>query len=289
MNTHRLKTIGALSAAAMTVAVSITACGGPTSASNASCTPKHSGIQTVTPGKLTVGVIDIPPYSSYNSGNPTGVDISIVSKIAKDECLAVSFEQASYADAIQSIGGNSIDLAVGSIAVTATREKVVDFSSSIYVESMGVTTRIGATTVAEVEKAGGKVGTVEGYNEIADLKKIFGDRLITYPSSVELKADFDNGRLVASFDAYGVSATEYKGVTGVTVALGTAKPDPRISALTRPPEDGFPLTKDNTSLKQALDDGITSQHQDGTIGKLLTGAGLTDALGNVSKTQYVSP
>lgn len=287
---NTLKGIGALSAAAITVSLSLTACSGTTPTGNAAnCTPKHQNVQSVNPGKLTVGVIDIPPFSSYASGSPTGVDISIVSKIAKDECLDLSYQQASYADAIQSISGGSIDLAVGSIAVTEKRMKAVDYSASTYLDGMGITTKTGATTVAEVEQLSGKVGTVDGYMYNEDLKKIFGDRLVGYPSSVELKADFDAGRLVGDFEAYGVAATQFKGVQGVTVALGPEKPDQRVVATIKSPEDAFPLTKGNTSLQTALSDGIKAQHEDGTIAKLLKDAGLTEGLGKVGDTQYVVP
>ncbi|WP_427134198.1 substrate-binding periplasmic protein [Pseudarthrobacter sp. S9] len=288
MNIHRLKGAGMLTATAIALGLGLTACGGSSDASTTSCTPKHPGIQTVAPGKLTVGVIDIPPFSSYNSGKPNGIDIAIANKIAKDECLEPAYQQATYADAVQSISGGNIDLAVGTIDATEKRLKAVDFSASTYLDGMGIVSKTGATTVTDLEKMG-KVGTIDGYLWVEDLKKILGDRLVTYPSSVELKADFDAGRLDADVDAYGVQVLQFKGAAGITVALSNEKPDPRVRAIANAPEAAFPMTKGNTSLREALDAGITAQRADGTITKLLTDAGLSEGLGNVAPKQYVVP
>lgn len=288
MNTHRLKGAGILTASAIALSLGLTACGGSSGASTASCTPKHQGIQTVAPGKLTVGVIDIPPFSSYNSGKPNGIDIAIVSKIAKDECLEPAYQQATYADAVQSISGGNIDLAVGTIDATEKRLKAVDFSASTYLDGMGIVSKSGATTVSDLEKTN-KVGTIDGYLWVEDLKKILGDKLVTYPSSVELKADFDAGRLDADVDAYGVQVLQFKGASGVKVALANEKPDPRVGAIAHAPEAAFPMTKGNKSLQDALNAGISAQRADGTIAKLLTDAGLSEGLGKVAEKQYVVP
>ena len=288
MTMHKLKTTGALAAVVLAAGLGLTACGGSSTASNSNCTPKHQGIQTVAQGKLTIGVIDIPPFSSYNSGKPNGIDIAIVNKIAKDECLEPVYQQATYADAVQSISGGNIDLALGTIDATEKRLKAVDFSASTYLDGMGIASKTGATTVAELEKMK-KVGTIDGYLWVEALRKMLGDKLVTYPSSVELKADFDAGRLDADVDAYGVQVLQFKDAAGVTVALSNEKPDPRVGAITQAPEAAFPMTKGNTSLKEALDAGIEAQREDGTIAKLLTDAGLSEGLGKVAEKQYVVP
>ncbi|WP_427008625.1 hypothetical protein [Pseudarthrobacter sp. H2] len=109
------------------------------------------------------------------------------------------------------------------------------------------------------------------------------------PESVELKADFDAGRLDAEVDAFGVQELQFKDVNGINIALSDDKPDLRVGANKNPPEAAFPITKGNTSLKEALDTGIISQREDGTIGKLLTDAGLSKGLAKVAAKQYVVP
>ena len=210
------------------------------------CTPKHENVQTISPGKLTVGVIDIPPFSSYNSGNPKGIDIAIVNKIAKDECLEPVYQQATYADAIQSIAGGTIDMAIGTIDATEKRMKAVDFSAPPTSTAWASPRSPAPNTVADLEKMG-TVGTIDGYLWVEDLKKILGDKLKTYPSSVELKADFDAGRLDADVDAYGVQVPQFKDVKDVRWSSRT-RTGP-AGAGHRPGARGrFPVTKGNTSL-----------------------------------------
>lgn len=283
-------TKAAVGAAALALsAAALAGCSSSTdaAATNANCTPKHSGIQTITNGKLTVGVIDIVPFSGYNSGNPEGIDVSIVKTIASEECLTPVWQAATYADAIQSISGGQIDMAIGTIDATSKRLKAVDFSASTYLDGMGIASKQGFTTVADLEKASGKVGTIDGYLWVDDMKKILGDRLQTYPSSVELKADFDAGRLVADVDAYGTQVVQFKGASGITVALANKSPDPRVAAIAKSPEAAFPLTKGNASLKTAVSEDIVAMRKDGSIAKLITAAGLDEGLATVADTQYV--
>ena len=288
MSNRRFIKPASVAISALTVTFALSACAGSAPATPSDCTPKHADVKTPVPGKLTIGVIDIPPFSSYNSGKPSGIDVSIINKIASEECLEPAYQQATYADAVQSIAGGNIDLALGTIDVTEKRLKAVDFSASTYLDGMGIASKSGASTVSELESMD-KVGTIDGYLWVEDLKKILGDRLVTYPSSVELKADFDSGRLKAAVDAYGVQVGQFKGAEGVTVALANEKPDDRVQAIVQAPEAAFPMTKGNESLKAALNDGSAAQRADGTIERLLTDAGLSASLGKVSAEQYVVP
>ena len=282
-----LRTCGLLVAAAASAASVLTACSGEAASTVAAdCKPQHADVKTISDGKLSVGVIDIPPFSSYNSGKPKGIDVDIVKRIAKEECLEPVYQQATYADAIQSIAGGQIDLAIGTIDATAARLKVVDFSASTYLDGMGLASKSGAATIADLEKAD-SVGTIDGYLWVDDLKKILGSKLKTYPSSVELKADFDAGRLDVAVDAYGAEVPEFAGRSDVTVNLANEHPDPRVQAIVKSPEAAFPLTKGNESLKKATSEDIVAMREDGSISRWLTDAGLKETLGDVGETQYV--
>jgi polar amino acid transport system substrate-binding protein len=144
------------------------------------------------------------------------------------------------------------------------------------------------TTISDLEKLG-SVGTVDGYLWVEDLRAILGNKLKTYPSSVELKADFDAGRLDAAIDAYGTQVPQFKGNSSVKVALANAHPDKRVQSTVQAPEAAFPYTKGNESLGKALDKGIESMRSDGSIKKLLTDAGLSEGLAKVADKQYVVP
>lgn len=274
-----LRNLAVIPAVGVIAALALAGCSSSPSSSSTSasnCKSEYGTVKTITPGSLTVGVIDIPPFSSYNSGNPTGIDVNIVKQFAKEACLKPVWQQATYADAIQSISGGTIDLAIGSIDRTAKREQAVDFSASTYLDGMGIASKSGAKTVTDLEKLG-SIGTVTGYLWVADLQKILGGKLKLYPSSVQLKADYDAGRLGAAIDAYGTMVATYK-EAGTTVALANAHPDPRVQALVQAPQTAFPLSKTNSSLKNAIDKSIVKMRDDGKIKGWLTDNGLTAAL-----------
>lgn len=288
--THLMK-VAVTSMAAVMLAGMVSACGSSSgSSAESNCTPKVPNIQTVQSGKLTVGAIDIIPFSSYNNGKPEGIDESIISRIAKENCLTVDWQQSTYADAVQSITSGTIDVAIGSIDATEKRMQAVDFSASTYLDGMGLAAdkSKNVTTIKDLEKQK-SVGTVDGYLWVDDLKKILGSKLKTYPSSVELKADFDAGRVDVAIDAYGTQVVQFKGKDSIQVALANEHPDSRVPTIVHAPEAAFPYTKGNTSLGKALSDGIKEQREDGTIKKLLDEQGLSEKLAAVSEKQYVVP
>ena len=203
------------------------------------------------PASSPSGSSTSPRSAATVPASPTGIDIQIVNKIAKDECLEPAYQQATYADAVQSISGGNIDLAVGTIDATEKRLKAVDFSASTYLDGMGLASKTGATTVADLEKMN-KVGTIDGYLWVEDLKRrSLATSLVTYPSSVELKADFDavrfrRGRRRLRRAGAPVQAC----LRGVTVALSQTKSrTPRVGPIKNAPEAAFPMTKGNTSLQ----------------------------------------
>lgn len=263
------------------------ACSKDDDAVDENCKPKHENIDTVKDGTLTVGAVDILPFSSYNNGDPEGIDVEIAKQVAKDNCLNVQWEQSTYSDAMTSINGGKLDMAIGCIDRTEEREKVVDFTSSTYLDGLGIASKKGYKTIKDMESAK-SVGTIDGYLWVNDMKKIFGKRLKTYPSSVELKADFDAGRLDAAVDSYGTAADVYGDIDDITIALANSEPDKRIGALVKTPQAAFPITKGNKSLKEAASDSIDDQRKDGSVEKLLQDKDLTkDLLGTEEEMKDV--
>lgn len=257
--------------------MALAACSKDEDTVEAGCEPAHENVKTIKDGTLTVGAVDSVPFSSYNNGDPEGIDVEMVEQIAEDNCLNVDWEQSSYSDGIQSITGGRLDMVIGAMDRTQEREKVVDFTASTYLDGMGIASRDGYQNVRDMEAAD-SVGTIAGYQLVGDMKAIFGKRLKTYPSSVELKADFEAGRLDAAMDSYGNVAEPYKGIKGVTIALANKDPDPRVEGLVKTPHSAFPVTKGNDSLREAASDSINEMRKDGKTKKLLAEHSLPDDL-----------
>lgn len=289
-----IKLMAAACAALMSVSA-LAACGGGSSASSSAksdCTPLVSNISTIKSGTLTVGVIDQPPYSSYNGGNPEGMDIDFIKQIADANCLNVEWQQASFANAMQAIASGQIDTATGDINVTEKREQVVDFPHSIYLEGVGYASKKGTDikTVDDIESKGIKsIGIGDGYGWLEDMKTVFGDKVKTYPSSVEMKQDLEAGRVDMIMEAYGTAVDEFKGNDNIVVEYANKNPDKRINSLVEPPEVSYPYTKGNSSLGQAFDKGIEKIIKDDKVKPTLKKYGLDEGLAAIRDKQYVVP
>ncbi|PWG59375.1 substrate-binding periplasmic protein [Bifidobacterium catulorum] len=297
MRTARITRGTKLMAAACAALMSVTAlaaCGGGSGSSGAkaNCTPLVSNITTIKSGTLTVGVIDQPPYSSYNNGSPTGMDIDFIKQIADANCLNVEYQQASFANAMQAIASGQIDTATGDINVTEKREQVVDFPRSIYLEGVGYASKKGVDvkSIDDIDAKGIKtIGIGDGYGWLADMQKVFGDKVKTYPSSVEMKQDLEAGRVDMIMEAYGTAVDEFKGNDNIAVEYANKNPDKRINSLVEPPEVSYPYTKGNTSLGQAFDKGIEKIIKDGKVKPTLKKYGLDEGLAEIRDKQYVVP
>lgn len=290
-----MKLMAAACAALMSVSA-LAACGSGSSGSSSSaksdCTPLVSDITTIKSGTLTVGVIDQPPYSSYNGGNPEGMDIDFIKQIADANCLNVEWQQASFANAMQAIASGQIDTATGDINVTEKRAQVVDFPKSIYLEGVGYASKkdTDIKTLDDIDAKGIKtIGIGDGYGWLEDMKKVFGDKVKTYPSSVEMKQDLEAGRVDMIMEAYGTAVDEFKGNGDIVVEYANKNPDKRINSLVEPPEVSYPYTKGNSSLGQAFDKGIEKIIKDDKVKPTLKKYGLDEGLADIRDTQYVVP
>lgn len=247
--------------------LSLTACGGDTSASSIpeDCTPKYE-IQTLQEGVLTVAAPEFPPFSSVSDGEATGVDADIITQFAADNCLEIQFEPTSYAGTIPAVQSERADVAIGCYYRTAQRAEVVDLSAPVYTDNMASISADGVTSIAAME--GMKVGTVDGYLWVTDMKEVLGSNLTVYPSAVEMQADLKAGRIQVGLDGFGSAAGMYK--DNSDFQIGAVEADERVIASKEPAQIGFPHTKGNSSLTEALDASIELMKSEGKVAEVLT-------------------
>jgi polar amino acid transport system substrate-binding protein len=245
------------------------------------CKPEHT-FPTVDEGTLTVGLTDIPPYSYTENTEPTGVDVDIVEEFASVNCLEVKYTPVTYAAAVPSVQGGRIDLTIGDWYRTKERTEVVNLSAPLYLDEMGVVSEDGITTVDELD--GNVVGTVDGYLWVEDLRKLLGDDLKVYPSSVELKQDLEAGRLDVGVDAFGTALYYFD---GSDYQVTTVEPDEAVAATVEPAQSTFPYNKDDAELGKALDAVIADLHSSGEIEKILEAHGLPASSADVGEPRLI--
>lgn len=247
---------------------------------SSSSTPK----QTIEEGTLTVGVPTFPPFISLDNGNITGPDGEIINAIAQRMNLkikAVSYEFSALIPALQQ---NRIDVALGSMFRTNERAKVINFSDPLYLEPGSLVSASDVQTVDEL--VGKRVGTVQGYNWVNDIQTILGDQeLATYPSSTELKADLEAGRLDVAIESDGTARYLYK---DSDYTVNKLPADERIAAAIHPGQTAILFNQQNTALRDAVNVQIADLHNNTTvIQDALSAAGLDPANEKVGEPGYL--
>lgn len=242
-------------------------------ASAQDCTPKHT-FSTVEQGTLTIAVTTFVPYSYLDdSGAVKGIDGDIATEFAKRACLKVKPVAVDPAAAIQYVLSGQADITVGDWYRTAERAKVMNLSAPLYTDQMGLYSKQdGVKTIADLE--GKRVGTVQGYLYVADLKALLGSSLKLYPNSVNMFQDLEADRVdvVVEGVSTGISAQAKGALKGVKIAAPPA--DERVKATMDAAQGAFPYAKAATEFGKALDEIIAEMHKDGTVVKIVTSYGL---------------
>ena len=236
------------------------------------CTAKHK-FTTIEAGSLTVAVTTYAPHSYLDAnGDMKGIDGDIAAEFAKRECLKVKAVAVDPAAAIQYVLSGQADITTGDWYRTAERAKVMNLSAPLYTDQMGIYSKEGFTKVSDLE--GKKVGTVQGYLWVADLKTLLGSALKLYPNSVNLQQDLKSGRIDVAVDGYstGVVAAQ-KGALG-DINVNPATADDRVKATKEAAQAAFPYAFKAKELGVALDEVIAEMHSDGTIVNILKSYGL---------------
>ena len=150
------------------------------SASGPACAP--GALDTLTPGKLTVGT-DNPAYPPWfvdnKPSNGKGFESAVAYNVAERlgyPAANVTWTQVPFNNAIAP-GPKKYDFDINQFSITDERKKAVDFSSPYYLVRQTVITLkgskiAGATTIAALKSAklGAQVGTTS-YQAITDLIK----------------------------------------------------------------------------------------------------------------------
>jgi len=215
----------------------------------------------------------------------SGVDGEIIKRIAARECLEIKLTVVDPAAVIQSVIARRADVGIGDWYRTAERSKALGLSAPLYLDMMGIISSEGYSTISELE--GKRIGTVQGYLWVDDLKKTFGDNLVLYPNPVAMAQDLASKRIALGVDSFAVGvASQQKGAyQGQHIKVSA--PDPRVRATLQPGQSGFPHTKANTALGVALNDNIQALHASGEMAEILGSFGLDKQAANVGTPRLV--
>lgn len=248
-------------------ATSISACGSGSGTSvSEDCKPAHE-FSTVKNGTLTVAGYDLPPFSKMAPDKISGVDGDIITEIAKKECLTVTAKSMATAAVIPTVQSNRADIAVGDWYRTAERAKIVNLSDPMYTDQMAFISKDGVRKVSDLK--GKKVGTVDGYLWVSDLKKYLGGSLKVYSTTLNMNQDLKAGRIEIGVDSFGSGK-----FNNPDLEVEVTESDPAVAASQEPAQSSFPVPKKNTKLLKAVNADIADLHKNGDMEKFLEKNGL---------------
>ncbi|MEU0214800.1 transporter substrate-binding domain-containing protein [Streptomyces sp. NPDC006265] len=275
----------AVAVVTLLAAVTLSGCGGGSSATTVSedCKPKHE-FKTMKSGTLSVVSFDIPPFSKVQDNDITGVDGDIVKAIAKMECLTLSVKPAGAAAVIPTAQAGRADLAAGDWYRTAVRAKVLDLSDPLYLDDMALVSKDGLTAIPDLKSKGLTVGTVDGYLWVADLKNYLGGKLKTYPSGVNCYQDLQAGRVDVCVDSYGSAVYSTK---GKSLKVEKAKPFDKVAASIEAAQSTFPMPKGHDDMLKAVNEDIATLRSSGELAKILTKNGLEASAAEVGEPRLI--
>lgn len=263
----RLRSLSTV-AAALLVTGTAAACGGSSSAEGPSedCTPAHD-FKTIEEGTLTVAGYDLPPYSKLEGKKITGVDGEIVAAIAAKECLTVTPKWMAPAAVIPTVQSGRADLAVGDWYRTKERAEVAFLSDPMYADQMALISKDGVSDISELK--GRKVGTVDGYLWVKDMKAYLGGSLKIYSTTLNMNQDLKAGRIEVGVDGYGSSK-----FNNPKLKVEVAKPHSAVAASQEPAQSSLPMPMDNKALQKAVNEDLAELHENGDIATFLENNGL---------------
>jgi len=243
--------------------------GGSASASGQACTP--GGLDTQTPGKLTIGT-DNPAYEPWFSDNKPangkGFESAVAYQVAERlgyPAANVVWTNVTFNNAIAP-GPKTFDFDINQFSITPERRKAVDFSSPYYlVRQTVITTKgskiAGAKTIAEFKNAklGAQVGTTS-YQAITELIKP-DTKALVFNNNDDAKAALENGQVdgivVDLPTAFYMTAAELE--NGVIVG--------QLPQVGVPEQFGLVLDLDSP-LTSCVSQAVDQLRQDGTLAVL---------------------
>lgn len=231
-----------------------------------------ASVKTIQPGTLMVAIDNDMPYCKEDNGKISGIDGEIMAAVADKLGLKIQPVVMEWAAEIQSVQSGRVDTNICGMAYTEERAKTINLSDGAYYQVTEFTQLRDSNIKSIDDLKGKKVGTVQGYFYIPELKKI--------PWVGE-----DNLKLYNTIDA-AIQDLQAKRVDAIIIGaassawLGTQHPEWNLryepvssneymDDTTNKAYTAFSSRLDNPALVQAMNQVIRQLKKDGTIKNIL--------------------
>jgi polar amino acid transport system substrate-binding protein len=219
-----------------------------------------------------------PPFDFRSkSGQPDGLDIRLVTELAKRLGVTPKFTDVKFPAIVPGVANGRFDIGVDELDDTPERQKVVQFVD-YYGSGLGLLVRKGTTGIDVTHLCGHTLALTQGSSQVAVAQRVSaecvasgkkGISFLYYPDSADTYLAVANGRGdgFLTDEAVGVYVAHENGK--LEMLPGTLQGTRSLA--------GIVVAKNNDALAKALRLALLDMMHDGSYQKLLAGYGVSDA------------
>lgn len=232
---------------------------------------------TIKPGVIRVAIEPYMPYTAMNGNKLIGLDSDILKAAAHKLGLKIETKVTDFPGMLASVQSQRVDISIGGIAWTASRQKVGLFTDPPYYSPPAIGVHGNATypTIASLE--GKTLGTVTGYIWAPSIRDIPGAKARTYPNANGVFEDLSAGRLDAGFLDPLLIVYEQTKRPDLDIKIGYLKPPTAQQVKEHPTYKNFEpymtafyLPKQEPKLEKAISKQLDAMYKNGELAKLIS-------------------
>jgi glutamine transport system substrate-binding protein len=220
-----------------------------------------AGVETIQEGILLVGTdTPYPPFEIGQPPNISGYDIEIMNAIAEDAGLEVEYQDTSFDTIFRDVAQGKFDTEAAASSITNGRERSVDFTDPYYQTEGALVVAEGNTEIASVDDitSADVVATQDATTLEAYMNDNTDAEVRGFPEGPDAINAVRNGQAEAGFIDAPVAADAVEKQGGVEIAE-----EVEIDEFF-----GFAVAEGNSSLLDAMNDGLKTVKDDGTLAEL---------------------
>jgi len=207
------------------------------------------------------------PFSMEENGQYKGIDVELLSAIAKKEGFQYTLKPMDFSGIIPGLVSGQIDGAMAGMNITEERKKSVDFSTGYATAGDSIVVNANNTSIHQVEDIDGKTVAVKkgttGAKFAEENKDKYHLNITYFDDSPSMMLAVANGNADFLVEDYPVISYQIR--IGAQKGLKVA-----VDSIHTPPEYGFAVKKDtNAKLMQMFNDGLKKVKEDGTYDKIV--------------------
>ncbi len=231
-------------ATAASVALTLTACSGAASSSDAT-----DDLGTLTPGVLKIGTTsNQKPYAYTENGKLVGFEVDMARAVAKEAGLKPEFVQEDFSALLPAVANQQLDVEFASSSVTAERKKMVNFTHIYFIGYISVITNESSITDDPASLKGKKLGLLQGSIEDDYAQKNFpGATIVRFPDEPSMDQALKAHSVDALFDDAPPAQALAKANPSMSIPINIEVSDMPVAAA---------VSKKNPKLLAALNKAI---------------------------------